>query len=63
MSNIYDLLERLQPQKNEFDKLDILIARYNQLPAIVDDDYPRCCRYYESALKDFLEACKNNKRI
>lgn len=61
--NIYDILEKLEPQKNEFDKLDVLIARYKSLPVIVDDDYPRCRHHYESAIKDFIEALKNNKRI
>lgn len=58
-----DIIDRLKLQNDEFDALDDLIKIYNSLPAVVDDDYPRMRHYYESALKDFFKACKNNGRI
>jgi hypothetical protein len=49
-------------QSNEFDRLNALIKAYNNLPAVVDDDYPRMRHYYENALKTFLQACSDNGR-
>jgi len=63
VTNINKMLEAMKPQSNEFDALNDLIKSYNNLPAIVDDDYSRMRHYYESNLKVFLEACKNNGRI
>lgn len=61
--DIQEMIKQMQPQKDEFNALDNLIKQYQSLPAIVDNDYPRCRHYYESAIKTFLEACKNNRRI
>lgn len=52
-------------QNTEFDALRMLIARWQVLErtAVVDDSYPEYRHNYESALKAFLVACKNNRRI
>lgn len=55
--------DRMQLQTEEFDALDELIKRYNALPAIVDDDYPRMRHYYEGAAQVFLDACVANGRV
>ena len=57
------MVDRMQLQTNEFNALDELIKKYKSLPAVVDDDYPECRHYYESALMTFLEACKANGRM
>lgn len=54
---------RIELQSKEFDTLDNLISKYQNLPAVVDDDYPEMRLYYESALKSFIKACKANGRI
>ena len=58
-----DIIDRLKLQKDEFDALVKLSDAYNKLPAVVDDSYPEMRHYYESFLKSFLEACKDNGRI
>lgn len=63
VTDINKMLESIKPQSDEFNALDDLIKSYNNLLAIVDDDYPKMRHYYESNLKVFLEACKNNGRI
>lgn len=62
-TNIDEMIRAMKPQTDEFNALDNLISQYKSLPAIVDDDYPRARHYYESAIKTFLEACKNNGRM
>lgn len=61
--DIQDYIKALEPQKNEFDRLDDLIKAYQNLPAIVDDDYPLMRGRYEVALKNFIQAIRNNGRI
>ena len=56
-------MDRIETQCQEFDKLVLLTKAYNNLPTVVDDDYPRMRHQYEGALKTFIEACKNNGRI
>lgn len=56
-------MDRMEAQKNEFDKLSVLAEKFKQLPAVVDDDYPEARHYYESALKDFIDALVSNGRI
>mgnify|MGYP001159308424 FL=1 len=58
-----EMMEKLEPQRKEFDALDELIKAYKNLPAIVDDDYPECRHVYEIKIREFLEACKVNKSI
>lgn len=60
--NVQKMLKDLLPQANEFDAMARLAKAYKNLPAIVDDDYPECRHKYESAVKDFLAACKANGR-
>lgn len=55
--------DRMQLQTDEFDTLARLIQRYKNLPPVVDDDYPEARHYYDSALRDFLEACAANGRL
>jgi hypothetical protein len=55
--------ESLENQSNEFHALCELIAKYNNLPAVVDDGYPEARHYYESALKTFIDALRKNRRI
>lgn len=57
--------DRLDLQNKEFDTLTVLAAKWKTLQqvAIVDDDYPEYRHYYESALKDFVDALKANGRI
>lgn len=60
--DLKEMIKAMQPQIAEFEALNNLIKAYNNLPAIVDDDYPEMRHYYESNLKAFLNACKINGR-
>lgn len=62
-ADIEEMINKLKPQSDEFDALAKLIKAYNNLPAVVDDDYPEMRHYYEGALKTFIDACKVNGRI
>ena len=55
----------LDRQNKEFDALTTLAAKWNILrnTAVVDDDYPEMRHYYESAMKDFINAIRENGRI
>jgi len=50
-------------QNAEFDAMDALIKSYKRCvdTPVVDDDYPEMRHYYESSLKDFIDALKNNR--
>lgn len=55
--------DKMQTQKDEFDTLVALMRAYNNMPPIVDDDYPECRHRYEGALQQFIKALKANSRI
>lgn len=55
-------IDKLLTQRDEFFSLQALWKAYDDLPAVVDDDYPQMRFYYERALKDFLDACAKNGR-
>jgi hypothetical protein len=63
--NLTDLTDRIELQNREFNALEKLIEKYKIMckVAVVDDDYPEVRHYYESALKDFLDALRNNGRL
>jgi len=61
--DIQEIIKQMQTKKDEFDALIKLFKAYNNLPAIVDDDYPKMRHYYESSLYNFITTLKNNKRI
>lgn len=56
-------MDRLQLQKDEFDRLDDLVKAYRVLPPVVDDDYPEMRFRYEAALRDFIFALEANGRL
>lgn len=57
-------MDGIDRQNKEFDALTKLTERWRVLQqvAVVDDDYPAERHKYEGALKDFLQACKENGR-
>lgn len=55
--------DRIELQSQEFNWLQELQRAFLNLPAIVDDDYPRMRREYEHALTKFIEALRDNARI
>lgn len=57
------MMDSLTRQRDEFDALSKLIVHYNNLPAVVDDDYPEMRHHYESAMKDFVKALRDNGRL
>lgn len=57
-----ELQARIDTQSAEFDAFVALRDAYDAMPAIVDDDYPRCRHRYESAVAAFMAACKANGR-
>jgi hypothetical protein len=56
--------DRMKLQRAEFDAADNLASaiRAHGMTPIVDDDYPEVRHRYESALREFLSACKANGR-
>lgn len=50
-----------ETQRQEFNCLVELYARYRALPAIVADDYPSARRRYEEAMNDLLRALVDNR--
>ncbi len=56
-------MDRMQTQTNEFDSLRRLIRAFNNLPAVVDDDYPQMRHFYESEMRLFIDAIRNNGRL
>ena len=63
MSEHTELMARLELQNKEFDALRDLTKKFDALceTPVVDDDYPEMRHYYESALRSFLSALKNNR--
>jgi hypothetical protein len=57
--------DAMQKQSDEFDAMEVLAKAWRNitLTPIVDDDYPSVRRVYESALCDFLAACRANGRL
>lgn len=51
----------MQTQRAEFGAVETLIEAYQRLPAVVDDDYPRLRRSYETAIRILQEAIKANR--
>lgn len=58
-----ELIKAMEVQDAEFKAVDQLCKTYNSLPAIVDDFYPEARHYYESAVRELIEAFKTNGRI
>lgn len=58
-----EMLTRLDLQSREFDKLRLLATAFGNLPAVVDDDYPKMRQLYEAALSNFIVALRNNGRL
>lgn len=55
--------ELMRFQKEEFDAVVKLCRAYNNLPLIVDDDYPEMRHYYEREVRNIISAFKANGRI
>lgn len=55
-------IETMSKEFDAADKLSNQLRRLN-MTAVVDDDYPSVRHDYESALRDFIEAMKNNGRF
>jgi len=57
--------DKMQTQKNEFDKVAELAKQYRRIEftPIVDDDYPEVRRDYERAVRDVIDAFRENERI
>ena len=53
----------LKRQSNEFSACHSLVQAYNQLPPVVDDDYPRYRHYYEQKLRQFVKELYNNRGV
>jgi len=57
------MVDRVDTQKKEFDAIDRLSKCWNEIKqTMVDDDYPEVHDYYENAVTQFLEACRDNGR-
>jgi hypothetical protein len=56
-------MDKIQRQTDEFDAVKALMRAYNNLPPIVDDDYPEMRHYYESALFQLIRAIRANGRF
>lgn len=56
-------MRAIMAQGAEFAALAELAKSYDNLPAIVDDDYPEFRHYYESKMQTFLRALKENGRV
>lgn len=60
----YDkMMKQFAKQREEFDAVVALAKAYNNLPAVVDDDYPEMRHYYESSMQRFIRAIRDNGRI
>lgn len=57
--------DKIALQNKEFDAVETLSSKYSSLTmtAVVDDDYPEMRHYYESAVKQLIEAFKANGRL
>lgn len=60
-----EMSDAIDRQNKEFDALTKLSEKWKTLRNIpvVDDDYPEYRHYYESAMKDFIDAIRANGRI
>jgi len=56
-------MDTFETQRKEFEAVSYLIRCYNQLPPIVDDDYPEMRHYYESAVFALIRALRENGRF
>lgn len=56
-------MTRIELQNAEFDALVALTKAYNNLPPVVDDDYPEMRARYETALRTFMFALEANGRM
>lgn len=54
---------QLKLQSDEFDAVSELARAYNNLPPVVDDDYPEMRHYYESAMRTLIDRIRKNGRI
>lgn len=52
----------LEQQAEEFKRLKELYNRFTELPTVIEGTYPERRHYYETAMKNFLEACRMNGR-
>lgn len=50
-------------QAEEFNRLHLLCRALNNLPPVVDDDYPEMRHHYERELEKFIVALRDNGRI
>ena len=57
------MTDKIKAQKDEFDAVARLAKCYNSLPPIVDDYYPEARHYYESAMRQLIDAIRANGRI
>ena len=53
----------VETQKAEFDALGELVRAFNDMPPIVDDDYPPCRSVYEGRMNAFIKALRGNGRL
>lgn len=58
-------MDKIEAQKKEFDAIQNLCNRYRAitLTPIVDDDYPEVRHYYESAVRDLIDAFRVSGRL
>lgn len=63
MIDLEKMQKLMQPQTDEFDAVAELVKAYNNLPAIVDDDYPHMRSRYEGAMQKLLQALGANGRV
>lgn len=53
----------IENQSREFDAVATLATAFHNLPAIVDDDYPRMRHQYEHAVRELIIRFRENGRI
>jgi|SRR5215472_6546645 len=56
------MADKMELQGTEFAAARDFVRAYNNLPAVVDDDYPEMRHYYEGAVQRLIEAFTNNGR-
>ncbi len=56
-------IKEMEKQSAEFDAVTELAKALNNLPAVVDDDYPEMRHFYENALQKLINRLKSNGRI
>lgn len=59
------MMDAIAKQNKEFDAVERLLKEWRrlQMTPVVDDDYPEVRHYYESAMRDLIDAIRNNGRI